>query len=422
MGYMFYYADSFNSDISSWDVSSVTYIGGMFYHAYSFNSDISSWDVSSVTDMSGMFFVAGSFNQDLSSWDVSSVTDMGYMFASADSFNSDISSWDVSSVTDMGYMFASADSLSYVNKCTIHTSFSSNANWPYDWDIFCSYVYGCTDPEACNYDETATDDDESCEYPEGPYDCEGNCMEWNMDCNGDCEGNAYINICNICVEGNTGYDYNQGEDCSGQCFGDYNYYDNCGVLCGHDDSCTGCMDSTACNYLEDALFEGWCDFPPDGYDCDGNCIAGIDCTGNCGTAFWNECGVCTTEEENNNEMGGVLGQDCTGVCLGQAYEDQCGVCDSDYSNDCTEDDCGVWGGDNSSCSGCTDHSALNYDPSAWMDDGSCIYNTPPVAVNDTVSVNEDSSIVIDVLANDYDEEGHIFTIINWGGNICPSSS
>jgi hypothetical protein len=45
-----------------------------------------------------------------------------------------------------------------------------------------------------------------------------------------------------------------------------------------------------------------------------------------------------------------------------------------------------------------------------MDDGSCIYNTPPVAVNDTVSVNEDSSIAIDVLANDYDVEGHMFSI------------
>ena len=31
-------------------------------------------------------------------------------------------------------------------------------------------VYGCTDPEACNYDETATADDGSCEYE---VDCAG---------------------------------------------------------------------------------------------------------------------------------------------------------------------------------------------------------------------------------------------------------
>jgi hypothetical protein len=33
-------------------------------------------------------------------------------------------------------------------------------------------VYGCTDPEACNYDEPATTDDGSCEYE---YDCAGTC-------------------------------------------------------------------------------------------------------------------------------------------------------------------------------------------------------------------------------------------------------
>jgi len=32
---------------------------------------------------------------------------------------------------------------------------------------------GCTDPEACNYDETASSDDGSCEYPDPGYDCDG---------------------------------------------------------------------------------------------------------------------------------------------------------------------------------------------------------------------------------------------------------
>ena len=41
---------------------------------------IGSWDVSTVTDMNKMFFYAQSFNQDLSAWDVSAVTDMQYMF------------------------------------------------------------------------------------------------------------------------------------------------------------------------------------------------------------------------------------------------------------------------------------------------------------------------------------------------------
>ena len=38
------------------------------------------------------------------------------------------------------------------------------------------------------------------------------------------------------------------------------------------------------------------------------------------------------------------------------------------------DDCGVCGGDNSSCGGCTDATACNYDASAIIDDGSCLMN------------------------------------------------
>ena len=137
MDFMFHNASIFNGDISSWDVSSVLNMGGMFLDVWSFNSDISSWDVSSVTYMGGMFRYASSFNGDLSSWDVSSVTNMNGMFQSS-SFNGDISSWDVSSVTNMSSMFDSALDLSAENKCLIHTSFSSNSLWTYDWSEFCA--------------------------------------------------------------------------------------------------------------------------------------------------------------------------------------------------------------------------------------------------------------------------------------------
>ena len=45
----------------------------------------------------------------------------------------------------------------------------------------------------------------------------------------------------------------------------------------------------------------------------------------------------------------------------------CIVCD-------VVDDCGVCGGDNSSCSGCTDPNASNYDENATIDDGTCEYD------------------------------------------------
>lgn len=41
---MFYYKESFNGDITHWDVSSVKNMYRMFYTAESFNQDISEWD------------------------------------------------------------------------------------------------------------------------------------------------------------------------------------------------------------------------------------------------------------------------------------------------------------------------------------------------------------------------------------------
>ena len=90
------------------------------------------------------------------------------------------------------------------------------------------------------------------------------------------------------------------------------------------DDIYGCTDFSACNYNSDATYnDGTCEYPPVNYDCEGNCIVDLD---------------------------------CLGICGGSTLIDICGVCD----------------GDNSTCTGCMDILACNYDPDATVDIG-CEY-------------------------------------------------
>lgn len=106
-----------------------------------------------------------------------------------------------------------------------------------------------------------------------------------------------------------------GENIDNNCDGTINGAEIATVL--------GCTDAAACNYDNTANEEdGTCTYPAENEDCDGNCIAGVD---------------------------------CQGICGGTATIDNCGIC----------------GGDDSTCTGCTDPAANNYDPEATLDDGSC---------------------------------------------------
>jgi len=60
----------------------------------------------------------------------------------------------------MTQMFYGENDLSLANQCAIHTSFSTNENWPYDDWSDC--IPGCTDETAFNYNSEANTDDGSC--------------------------------------------------------------------------------------------------------------------------------------------------------------------------------------------------------------------------------------------------------------------
>ena len=107
---------------------------------------------------------------------------------------------------------------------------------------------------------------------------------------------------------------------------------------------SGCTDPSACNYDPDALED------------DGSCSYIEDCFGECG---------------------GDAAEDCAGECNGNAIEDECGVCE----------------GDNSTCTGCSDSEALNYDENVIFSDGCCIYYED-VSFEDLSDLNNDGIVNI----------------------------
>ena len=117
---------------------------------------------------------------------------------------------------------------------------------------------GCTDATACNYDSEAAYDDGSCGYPEFAYDCDGNCLS-DTDGDGVCDE---LEIYGCTTEGNCLYDPNATE------------HDE--DLCQVSPFCIGCNDEAACNFNPNVIPEpnfndGSCEYPEDGFDCDGNC-------------------------------------------------------------------------------------------------------------------------------------------------------
>ncbi|MBT3250311.1 MAG: T9SS type A sorting domain-containing protein [Candidatus Marinimicrobia bacterium] len=179
-------------------------------------------------------------------------------------------------------------------------------------------------------------------------------------------GDNYLDLCDICddnPENDSHYngvdDFGGGYDCGGLCFG-IAYIDDDGY-------CIAPFDPEA---------DDW------SYDTDCNDVVE-------GVAFLDDCGMCSggnTDHEPNicsEEIGEDMicwGQfsgpdfdgcgecsgsdrdaDCMGVCFGDAYIDQCEVCDDDPTND-------------DLCVGCMDQIANNYDPDAWIDcENCCLY-------------------------------------------------
>ena len=141
--------------------------------------------------------------------------------------------------------------------------------------------YGCPQSSSTNYSEVCENlTSEYCiEYASNG---ESYCIYSFIDCNGDVNGDAFLNICGVCVGGNTGktddnefpipYNGFYGQDCNGDCFGT-----------AHINSCDFCvMGNTGLPYNHNQ-----------------------DCFGICGgNATLDDCNVCNTPENQNQNNGG----------------------------------------------------------------------------------------------------------------------
>jgi hypothetical protein len=134
-------------------------------------------------------------------------------------------------------------------------------------------------------------------------------------------------------------------------------------------SCAGCMDPTACNYVEGATIEITCIYAVDIYDvdyvnCDGDCLNDANGDGVCDEEEVAGCTsplYCNYDPAATADDGSCELLSCGGCMDSVACNFDAGATLSDGSCDYTE------------CAGCTNVTACNFNVSASMDDGSCAY-------------------------------------------------
>ncbi len=268
-------------------------------------------------------------------------------------------------------------------------------------------MMGCTDPAACNYDETANMDDGTCYFTGESCDdmdptTVGDTWDANCVCGGaSTPGCTDPTACNFDMNATAddGSCYFTGDTCDDM--------DATTVGDAWDANCVcvgvatpGCIDPAACNYDDTATVDdGSCYFTGDACDdMDPTTVGdtwGPDCL--CGGAAVPGCmdaASCTFEPTATVDDGSCLYNDCLEVCGGTAvpgstcddgnpdtagdtYNGACecvGAFTGDDCNDPLADNFSPLALSNSQCNyfGCTDPAAINYNANASLDDGSCI--------------------------------------------------
>lgn len=289
-----------------------------------------------------------------------------------------------------------------------------------DLDGICdeNEILGCTDNTACNFDANATENDDSCTYTSGCESCEENIIISNDDdndgiCNADeIEGCQDENACNYNISATDSNDsciYATGEcdSCSGETNGTgtvvNNDADDDGV-CNEDEQ-GACIDESACNYNSDSTVEEDNTLCIYASGCD-ECSGETDGTGTIIDLDIDNDGVCDADEVSGcqDEDACNFNSNATDDNNSCEYATGCETCSGEtdgtgtiISNDDDQD--GVCNANE--IEGCQDSNACNYNENA-TDAGLCMYAED---MSDCAVCSGETDGTGSIVNNDDDQDG-----------------
>ena len=235
----------------------------------------------------------------------------------------------------------------------------------------------------------------------------------DLDCNCDCFGSAIIDDCSVCTGGLTGNAFNGDSDCSGVCFGNAEIVNYCLDFDG-DGFGQPLSDTEICNSDIVAGCSGEDCYVSDCTDLDDNCDANlfeIDCAGICdGSSEINLYCIDSDEDGLGNPLTEL--EECSAY-IGDGYVQNCSdindliSCPSNLIDEC--EDC-IWivGDTQLVCSiGDLTYEPLDC-PSGWTEPNQACQE--PEAYGQSVTLDEDSSIFIELSAFDPSGQDLIYVI------------